>query len=179
MPKPDRGRTRTIKERAIYVYLPSQEVVKDWKNRAERAGTSISKFVFDRVEDSLKKEAGEEGYLSRLELIRRLKDQDEDLSKLRKEDRMLRMLVENLEAELKRFRAKPFVEEEFEGARVLDRELVDLLKTGRTYKDDEVLAHLNIEPSDAELVKAVGKQLEILESYGLIEFVGRGWRWRG
>jgi len=30
-----------------------------------------------------------------------------------------------------------------------------------------------------DLVKAVGKQLEVLEAYGLVEFTGKGWRWKG
>jgi len=38
---------------------------------------------------------------------------------------------------------------------------------------------LNIDPSDAELVKAIDKQLETLEAYDLVKFTGRGWRWKG
>ncbi|MCP8320491.1 MAG: hypothetical protein H3Z52_06085, partial [archaeon] len=72
MPKPNRGKTRTIKERAVYVYLPSLEMVKGWKSEADKAGVSISKFVIDRVEDSIRREEGEEGYLSRVELIKKL-----------------------------------------------------------------------------------------------------------
>ena len=40
------------------------------------------------------------------------------------------------------------------------------------------MANLNIDPSDSEL-KAVGRQLEILEEYGIVEYTGRGWRWKG
>jgi hypothetical protein len=29
------------------------------------------------------------------------------------------------------------------------------------------------------LVKAVSKQLEALEGYGLLEYKGRGWKWKG
>ena len=43
---------------------------------------------------------------------------------------------------------------------------------------EEILTKLNIDPSDTELVKAVNKQLEILETYGLVEYAGRGWRWK-
>jgi len=66
--KPDRGKTETIKNRAVYVYLPSLEMAEDWRKRAERAGVSISRFVVERVEDSIRREEGEEGYLSRMEL---------------------------------------------------------------------------------------------------------------
>ena len=107
MRRPGRGKTGTIKQRAIYVYLPSLEMVEDWKRRAERAGVSVSKFV---VEDSIRREEGEEGYLSRLELIRRLKNAEKELKHLKSENRLLRRLVENLDKELKRYRAKPFLD---------------------------------------------------------------------
>ncbi|WP_456468062.1 hypothetical protein, partial [Archaeoglobus sp.] len=79
MAKPNRGKTKTIKERAIYVYLPSIEMVEDWKRRAEKAGVSISKFVVERVEDSIGREENEEGYLSRADLIKRLKEAEEEI----------------------------------------------------------------------------------------------------
>jgi hypothetical protein len=33
-------------------------MVEDWKRRAERAGVSLSKFIIERVEDSIKHEGG-------------------------------------------------------------------------------------------------------------------------
>lgn len=179
MPRANRGKTETIKERTIYIYLPSLEMVEDWKRRAEKAGVSLSKFVIERVLDSIRREDGEEGYLSRADLIKRLRDAEEEVKRLREENRLLKKLVENLDNELRRYRAAPFLEEHFEGVRRFDKELIDLLRSGGVYSDDEILARLNIDPSNANLVKAVSKQLELLEDYGLVEFTGRGWRWRG
>lgn len=179
MPRANRGKTETIKERTVYIYLPSLEMVEDWKRRAERAGVSLSKFVIERVLDSIRREDGEEGYLSRADLIKRLRNTEEEIKRLREENRLLRKLVENLDNELRRYRAVPFLEEHFEGVRRFDKELIDLLRGGGVYSDEEILARLNIDPSNAELVKAVSKQLELLEEYGLVEFTGRGWRWRG
>jgi len=178
MPKPNKGKTETIKKRAIYVYLPSLKMVEDWKDRAENADTSISKFVIDRVEDSIRKEEGEESYLNRLELIKRLSTAEEELKHLRKDNRLQKKLVDNLDNELKRHRTKPFLDENFEGMRGFDKELIDLLRKGDTYTGDAILAHLNVDPSDTDLVKAVNKQLEILEKYGLVEYLGRGWKWK-
>ena len=177
--KPDRGKTQTIKDRAIYVYLPSLEMVEDWKRRAERAGVSISKFVVERVEDSIRREEGGEGYLSRAELVKRLQNAEGELKKLREENRLLKRLCENLDNELKRYRAQPFLEEAFEGVRRFDKDLIELLRKGGSYTQEQILAHLNIDPSDADLVKALGRQLEALEAYGLVEYKGRGWRWIG
>ena len=176
--KPDKGKTRTIKDRAIYVYLPSLEMVEDWKRRAEKAGVSISKFVIERVEESIRREEGEESYLSRAELAKRLREAEEELKKLQNENRLLKKLAENLDNELKRYRAQPFLEEAFEGVRRFDKDLIELLRKGGSYTQEHILSQLNIDPSDTELVKAISKQLEALEAYGLVEYKGRGWKWK-
>src|SRR3990170_5861618 len=130
MHKLNRGKTKTIKKRAIYVYLPSEKMVEDWKNSADKAGVSVSKFVMERVEDSIRKEEGEEGYLSRLELIKKLSSSEEELKKLRQDNRMLKNLVDNLDNELKKLRAEPFLQDGFRGTRRYDQELIDLLMKG-------------------------------------------------
>jgi hypothetical protein len=154
-------------------------MVEDWKRRAEKAGVSISKFVIERVEESIRREEGEEGYLSRAELIKRLRDAEEELKKVKSENRLLKKLAENLDNELRRYRAQPFLEEAFEGVRRFDRDLIELLRRGGSYTEEQILTHLNIDPSDTDLVKAVSKQLEALEGYGLLEYKGRGWKWKG
>ncbi|MCW4019937.1 MAG: hypothetical protein NWF14_01720 [Candidatus Bathyarchaeota archaeon] len=45
MPRRSKGKTGTIKERAIYVYLPSEEMVEIWKKLAESQGVSLSKLA--------------------------------------------------------------------------------------------------------------------------------------
>jgi len=46
-------KTETIKKRALYVYLPSEEMVTDWKGKAEQSHISISKFIIEHVTNSL------------------------------------------------------------------------------------------------------------------------------
>ena len=174
-----KGKTETIKKRTVYVYLPSVKMVEDWKRRAGKAGVSLSKFVIERVEDSIRREEGEEGYLSRRDLIERLKRAEDELKSLTRENRLLKKLVENLDNELKRYRAQPFLEEAFEGVRRFDRDLIELLRKGGSYTQEQILEYLNIDPLDTDLVKAISRQLETLEGYGLVEYRGRGWRWIG
>jgi len=154
-------------------------MAEDWKRRAEKAGTSISKFVVEMVENSIHGEQGEEGCLSRLQLIQRLNNAEEELKRLRQDNRLLKRLVENLDNELRRYRAKSFTEETFTGVRTFDGELISVLRRGGTFSDDEILAELNIDRTDVELVKAVSNQLGALEEYGLVEFTGKGWKWKG
>ena len=60
-------KTETIKARSIYVYLPSEEMVDDWKEKAKSSGLSISKFVQEHVEKSMNYE-NEDTFVSRGEL---------------------------------------------------------------------------------------------------------------
>ena len=172
-----RRKTETIKERTVYVYLPSEEFVEEWRRHAALAKKSLSKFVFEIVEDYIRR-SEDHRFESRLELIKKLKELDDEVKRLREENRMLRKLVENLERELRRYRAQPFLEPHFEGVRRFDRELIELLRTGESFSEEEILDRLGVDPSETDYVKAISKQLEILEDYGLVEFTGRGWRWR-
>ena len=172
------GKTETIKERAIYVYLPSAEMVKEWKEKAERQGTSISKFVIEHVENSLHQEE-DPSYKSRGELWKTVKELNEQLKEVERDKRILEHVVEKLETEVRKYRAQPFLEEEFQGVRRFQKGLVELLKGGGVLSSEEILSRLGVESSEHEAVRAISKQLEILESYGLVRSSPRGWGWTG
>jgi hypothetical protein len=173
-----RKKTETIKERAIYVYLPSHEMVKDWKKRAKKQGASISKFVIEHVENSLHQEE-EPTYKPRGELIKEIGELKGELKELRDDNRQKRIVIERLEHELRRYRAEAFLEEKLEGVRNYDKELIDILKSRGFVDSDELLRELGIDPREGELVQALAKQLESLETYGLVSVTKRGWRWLG
>lgn len=177
MPRPKgRIKTETIKQRAIYVYLPSEEIVREWKDLAAEAKISISKFVFEHVQNSLAQEK-EDNYVSRAQLIKQIKDLSEESSKLKEENRILRTAYERLDDELKHYRAQPFIEKQYEGIRVYEKELVRILKERKSVNSYELLDLLKIDPKDTEMVKATYKQLESLQAYGLVEETINGWRW--
>jgi hypothetical protein len=54
------------------------------------------------------------------------------LKKLIDENGLLRRLVDNLDKELKWYRAKPFFEEDFEGVSIFDRDLINPLRSGES-----------------------------------------------
>lgn len=168
--------TETLKQRAIYVYLPSEEQKGRWQRLSEEVGVSISKFVIEHVENSLRQEE-EPDFKSRSELWKEnneLKQQVQDLSR---QVRLLDTVVDKLEQELRRYRGEPFLEEHFEGVRNYDKKLIDLLKSKEIVTDEEIFSHLGIVPSDGEGVRAISKQLEGLESCGLVTSSARGWKW--
>lgn len=167
---------KQLTNRSIYVYLPTLEMAKEWKGLAEKSKLPISRFVIEHVENSLKQEQ-KKAYESRAELLKQLKEKDEEIAKLKKDNRLLNMLAENQEKELKKYRAQPFVDDKFEGVRAFDKELVELLRTAGTVDSDKLLKQLGINPKDTDLVKAVNRQLHALQGYGLAEPTPRGWRW--
>ena len=170
------GRTETIKQRAVYVYLPSIKQKESWEEYAKRQGASISRFVIEHVENSLRQEK-EPSYKSRGQLWKEIKELQQQVKDLRKENRLLRQVVDKLEREARRYRAKPFLEESFEGVRHYQKELIDVLRSQTVVSNEQILSQLGIEPSEYEAVKAISKQLENLEAYGLVKPSPRGWKW--
>lgn len=170
------GKTETIKQRSIYVYLPSQEMVDRWKTLAKTSGTSISKFVAEHVENSLRQEDDDE-YKSRGVLIERNRMLSETLQEKEKRIRHLEMLVEKLEQDLRQYRAQMFTDEDFTGVRSYDKKLIEILREPGVHDTDSILSRLGIKPTEQDSVKAVSKQIENLTSYGLLKATPRGWRW--
>ena len=62
-----RDKTKTIKERTLHIYLPSIEMVDEWKYLAKSEGMSLSKFVQEHVQDNLLQQ--DEGYETRVSPI--------------------------------------------------------------------------------------------------------------
>ena len=119
----------------------------------------------------------EDNYVSRAELIRQIKELSEGNSRLKEENRILRTAYERLDDELKHYSAQPFIEQQCEGARVYEKELVKLLKERKSVNSYEFLDLLKIDSKDTEMVKAISRQLESLKAYGLVEETINGWRW--
>jgi hypothetical protein len=69
-----------------------------------------------------------------------------EIAKLNQDNRLLKMLVDNLDKELKKYRAKPFVEDKgkFRGVREYDKDLIDLLRKNETIDSNHLLKDLGI-----------------------------------
>ena len=169
---------KNLKERAVYVYLPSVEQANRWKELAEKHGLSISKFVVEHVENSIQQEEDPE-YKPRGELINKIRELSDEIKELSSDNRQKRVVLDKLESELRRYRAEPFLENDFTGTRKYDQEIVNVLRKGVFVRNDDLLDILGIDPRESEFVRAVSRQLENLESYGLVSPTPRGWRWNG
>jgi len=168
-------KTDTIKQRAIYVYLPSIETANRWKKIADDEKISISKFVMEHVENSLNQV---KDHIPRAELIKNLQKIKEENDELRKQNKMLNKVVDSLDEELRSLRLKSFLDPVGDGIRRYEGDLIDLFRRRKFVRNDEILDVLNIDVSDSDSIKAINKQIENLQRYGLIKVVAGGWKWR-
>jgi hypothetical protein len=170
------NRTKTIKERLVYVYLPSEEMVAKWKKQAKAARTSLSKFVIEHVESGIRQE--DDDFVPRLKLLKKITDLGEKNDLLRQEKQRLGIVVDKLQEDLQVYRMQPFLDNRFEGVRMYERGLIDVFKKKGFIKTDELWREIDVNPRDETTVKAVTRQLENLEQYGLIKKTFEGWRWK-
>lgn len=176
--KGNREKAEDIDDRSISVYLPSIEMTKDWKARAEEVGTSLSKWVIGNVMSSIEGSGDSTG--KNIEEIQEEMDElKEENKKLSKKIEMLEIVNERLESDIQKYRIKTFSIKEFRGKRKYIRDLIEILKKRKYTTNEEIIEHLNIDMRDAELTQALSKQLEGLEAYFIIEQTPKGWRWIG
>ena len=175
----NKSKTETSKKRCIDVYLPSFEMLNQWNEMADNTQMSLSKFVIEHVNNSIQQEKNKEGYSSRAELLDDMKKLQDENKELYKKINMLESLVMRLEEENRGYRTAPFLEQDFIGERKYEKDLVTLFLTRSEVRKEEIFEHLGINPHDAETVKGIKKQIEILERYGLLKDIGGRWRWKG
>ena len=169
---------RNLKQRAVTVYLSSEEQKERWETRSKKLGVSVSKFVIEYVENTLRKEE-EPDFRSRGELWKENNDLKQQVHDLAKQCKQLDTVVDKLEQELRKYRSKPYLEDqEFVGVRSFEKDLVTLLQSKEIVTDEEIFSRLRISPKDSKATRAVGKQLENLESVGLVTPSSRGWKWK-
>jgi cell division protein FtsB len=171
------GKTETIKDRRVDVYLDTLERKERWKQLADEEGESLSKFVQKCVEYAL--EQGGVDYAELSDRAKKIQELEEELTELRKEVKQKDTVIEKLESDLRKYRMEPFTEGEFQGTREFDQELIEILQRSTRVTGRELRNRLDIDPNETELMQALDKQLQQLEGYGLVESTTNGWRWTG
>lgn len=164
------------KSRYVYLYLPSAVDKARWEKLAEAAGVPLSKFVIEVFESAISEESE---FKPRGELVKEIGTLRLENKELRDDLKQKKIVLEKYENELKRYRSEAFVDDRFEGARKYNKEIIAILKRGATVDSYDLLDELGVDPKDSDLVKAVSRQLEDLEMYGMVASTSRGWRWIG
>ena len=131
------NKTETVKQRSIYVYLPSLETAQRWKETANKEGASISKFVIEHVENSIQQIDHKENYTSIADLQKQVTNLKEENQKLLKQNKMMDTVIDRLEDELRTYRVKPLAQEDFRGRRKYESDLTRLFKTKKEIRKDK------------------------------------------
>lgn len=169
------GKTDTIKERRVDVYLDTLERKERWTDIAEEEGDSLSKFVQKAVEYAIAQGGPDFAELGKES--QRVQELEQLVTDLRKQLKQKDIVIEKLEADLREYRMQPFTEEEFEGVRRYDQELIDILQDSEEVTGEELYDRLSVDPTNTEQMRAIDTQLQQLEAYGLVTSTARGWRW--
>lgn len=172
-----KSKTETIKDRALYVYLPTKEMVDEWKDKANQTNISISKFIIEHVTNSLNSEANQSSVETRVNLIKKNKQLQIENKELNKKIKLLENLCERLEKDLRKQTVQQFQHKEFTGIRPYEEDLIRLFKSCIEIRKEDIYSKLNIDPMDKEATTAIVHQIENLERYGLIKDIGGKWRW--
>ena len=172
-------KTNTIKQRSIYVYLPTISMQETWKKMAENSNMSISKFVIEHVTNSLSHEKENPSVETRMQLIKDKKELHEENQDLYKRIKMLENLCERQEKEIRTRNIQPFLQEEFNGIRKYEEDLIRLFKICSEVRKEDIYSKLNIDTMDKDATTAIQKQIDNLERYGLLKDIGGKWRWKG
>jgi hypothetical protein len=160
------------KGRCIQLVTPSLDQAKRYEKLAEKAGTPLSKYLLSIIEEALA-DRSESPHAKISESMRAIAEENR---KLKEDNRILSLLVEKYEKESKQREQAAFLDDGFQGERQISFEIAAVLRRGATH-DYQLLEALGIGPEDKELIRAVHKQLEVLELHGLITKEKGGWKW--
>ena len=162
------------RSRYIWLYCKSKAQKEQWQALAKKTDTPLSTWCASIIEERI---AEEDGLIPRHKIAKDLESLKTENKTLREDLRQKEVVLQRYEAELRRYRAEPFQEDQFRGMRTYSRELVDILKARGHVGSYQILELLGIAPGEAEAIKAVSKQLEELEKFNLIKADGKGWQW--
>jgi predicted RNase H-like nuclease (RuvC/YqgF family) len=169
------GKTDTIKERRVDVYLDTLERKERWTEQAEEAGDSLSTFVQKAVEYAIEQGGPDFGELG--EQAKEIQELEDEIADLQADVKQKQIVIEKLESELQEYRRAPFADDDFEGTREFEDELIDVLRGSDQVSAETIRRRLGVEPTETDQMQALDTQLQQLERYGLVEHTSGGWRW--
>ena len=169
-------KSETIKERTVSVYLPDKYMLNEWKKVAAEHKKSLSRFIIERIEESMKEQGDGDRY-TRRDLIERNQLLERENGALRKEVELKTKVYEALDRELKEIRKNEWLNPSDQRFLQVSRDLVILFRTKKRVLYNDLLPALEIKPTEMDSVKAVNNQIAVLTGYGLIEQDLKGWRW--
>ena len=165
--RPDLGKTKTIKQRAVYIYLPTEEMLEEWKQAARRFDMSLSRFLVEVVDDVLRKNP--QGISPRAEVEARLAQINVELTAFRHENEALRFLLQRAEEELADYRTALSTASQPSQDDDTLRRLIRLFHGRLVWKLQDFPEAMGINTGDQEGMRRLKVALDRLRELGMIE----------
>jgi hypothetical protein len=165
--RPDLGKSKTIKERTVYIYLPTKDMLDGWKKEAKRHGLSLSRFVQEVVDDVLRRSP--DGITPREEIKTKLDKASNELASLRAEKEELRSQLSRTERLVASYRESLYVLVEVPQKDAVLSGLIGLFVRRRVWRLDDVPAALGINLADEEAMRRLRTDIDYLKMLGLIK----------
>ena len=172
------GRMKTLKDREVNLYLPTVDMVKEWKAEADKHGLSLSKFVVEVVDDVLRKSP--KGLTPREQLEDELNQVWAELTFVSTELDHLKETKKRDDATIAEYReklARPGAVSE-ESAEYVPL-LAQLIQEEKVIPIQKAKNMFGIEDKDVDALRAMGAAVDALASMGLVEKGISDWRWVG
>jgi hypothetical protein len=174
----NQGKTKTIQERTVNTYLPTLELVEEWKQAAREADMSLSRYIIEVVERHRKSDAS--GIEPSWKLEEKAKALEKELEELRGKYNILNRAFEQQEKQLQQF--SQALERASKSS--IDPHMVRRIIGIFRHRPEEsisglsILEKLSIKESGGDGISKVRQSLNLLQDIHLIESAGTmEWRW--
>jgi hypothetical protein len=182
--RPNLGKTKTTRERAVTVYLPTEEMVKKWKEKAKDYSEPLSRFVVEVVDDAIRRNPS--GLTPRENLEAELQQAKTENRKLAEKIQSLETALEQRDLTVAEYRAEREDAVNLRDFKASLTEVADMIQTvDKFFRNNESLpmdkayVQLGIRPNDASKQRALRASMTLLIWNGLVEKGMTEWRWIG
>lgn len=174
----NQGKTKTIRERTVNTYLPTLELVEEWKQAAREADMSLSRYIIEVVERHRKSDAS--GIEPAWRLEERAKTLETQLEELENRYEIMCRAFAQKEEQLQQFSQALEKASKSSIDTALVRRIVSIfrLRPEEPVSGSTILEKLGIDSSDDDRIAKVRQSLNLLQDTHLIESAGIAeWKW--
>jgi hypothetical protein len=174
--RPNLGKTETIKQRAVTVYLPTDDMLQEWKAEAALHGAPVSRFVYEVVDNAIRKNST--GVTPREELERRLNDALAEVKSLKERLELAESSLKQADVTVATYRAKISTALPASFDKAIMRKIASLFLERQVVRLDELPISIGVKPDDAKGMAKIRDCLKFLTASDLIEENMSEGRWK-
>lgn len=157
---------KKYQDRGVWVYTGTSNRLKEIREEAKKRGLQPSKYLM-AAEESFRKSDPPRAAGPELQHLR------QENHRLETEMKGKDLLLAQQEAELRKLRGSAFLQPAWNAD--IDSDLLQAIRAGPIH-DHKLLDLLGA--TDPEAMRAISRQLQILEATGFITKTTRGWSWK-